>query len=288
MVDDLFRISWELSIIVMLGVVDLVVVGLADTSLLPAGVEDYINSSNIAILWTSVLFGLSVVDPVRRLTFNPVAQPLIISRRAHGKDSHHLPLGKTTLDVSAVVDPEIRSNETSEDGHDLESSVLSTNTLASTMRTKWSYDKMASVPAVAEAFRAFAWRALCQESIMFLEEVAKYESGDYAISQPALNQYVAFNHIVKRFIADNSPDEINISSRDKHKLIDIYKSGSVIFFSLDDEERRLIFGEAYLEIRSMLEFNLLHRFLHTDGFRRVRIDTPSNAVASGFNSANEA
>lgn len=78
------------------------------------------------------------------------------------------------MDVSAVVDPEIRSNETSEDGHDLESSVLSTNTLASTMRTKWSYDKMASVPAVAEAFRAFAWRALCQESIMFLEEVAKY------------------------------------------------------------------------------------------------------------------
>lgn len=43
----------------------------------------------------------------------------------------------------------------------------------STLRTKWSYDKMAAVPAVAEAFRAFAWRALCQESVMFLEEVSK-------------------------------------------------------------------------------------------------------------------
>lgn len=42
-----------------------------------------------------------------------------------------------------------------------------------TLRTKWSYDKMAAVPAVAEAFRAFAWRALCQESVMFLEEVTK-------------------------------------------------------------------------------------------------------------------
>lgn len=37
----------------------------------------------------------------------------------------------------------------------------------------WSYDRMAAVPAVAEAFRAFAWRALCQESVMFLEEVSK-------------------------------------------------------------------------------------------------------------------
>ena len=51
--------------------------------------------------------------------------------------------------------------------------MTSTTVMASAMRTKWSYDKMASVPAVAEAFRAFAWRALCQESIMFLEEVSK-------------------------------------------------------------------------------------------------------------------
>lgn len=44
---------------------------------------------------------------------------------------------------------------------------------SSILRTEWSYDKMASVPAVADAFRAFAWRALCQESVMFLEEVSK-------------------------------------------------------------------------------------------------------------------
>lgn len=43
----------------------------------------------------------------------------------------------------------------------------------STLRTKWSYDRIATVPAVEEAFRAFAWRALCQESVMFLEEVSK-------------------------------------------------------------------------------------------------------------------
>lgn len=43
----------------------------------------------------------------------------------------------------------------------------------SMMTANWNYDKMASVPEVAEAFRAFAWRALCQESVMFLEEVAR-------------------------------------------------------------------------------------------------------------------
>ncbi|CAM9942567.1 unnamed protein product [Laminaria digitata] len=60
-----------------------------------------------------------------------------------------------------------------------------------------------------------------------------------------------------------------------------------MFFSLDDEERRLIFGEAFLEIRSMLECNLLHRFLHTDGFRRVQVETPNTVMAVGFNSTGE-
>ena len=48
-----------------------------------------------------------------------------------------------------------------------------TDTSSTTCSVNWSYDKMASVPKMAEAFRAFAWRALCQESVMFLEEVSK-------------------------------------------------------------------------------------------------------------------
>lgn len=290
MVDDIFRISWELSIIIMLGVIDLVVIGLADSSVMSAGVRDYINSYNIAVLWTSLLFGLSVVDPVRRLAFHPVAQVVIISRRDDDPYHDHIPRRRKTLDLSALMEPHARSNDTSEDGRDDPNGpmTVSTAVMASTMRTKWSYDKMASVPAVAEAFRAFASRALCQESILFLEEVSKYESGDYAVAQPGMNEFVAFNLIIKRFVADGSPEEINISSRDKHKLIDIFKAGPVIFFSLDDEERRLIFGDAFLEIRSMLEINLLHRFLHTDGFRRVQTETPNTEVMeAGFNSAGE-
>lgn len=38
----------------------------------------------------------------------------------------------------------------------------------------WNYEKIAANPSVAEAFRAFANRALCQESIWFLEEVSRW------------------------------------------------------------------------------------------------------------------
>lgn len=38
----------------------------------------------------------------------------------------------------------------------------------------------------------------------------RYESGDYAVAQPGMNEFVAFNLIIKRFVADGSPEEINI------------------------------------------------------------------------------
>lgn len=45
---------------------------------------------------------------------------------------------------------------------------------------------------------------------------------------------------------------------------------------------RLIFRAAFLEIRSMLETNLLHRFLHTEGFRNVMAsDTPPEPRTAG-------
>lgn len=39
---------------------------------------------------------------------------------------------------------------------------------------KWDYEKIARVPELASAFRAFAHRALCKESVCFLEEVTRY------------------------------------------------------------------------------------------------------------------
>lgn len=41
----------------------------------------------------------------------------------------------------------------------------------------WTYDKIAANPSMASAFRTFANRALCQESVWFLEEVSRCGSG---------------------------------------------------------------------------------------------------------------
>ena len=41
----------------------------------------------------------------------------------------------------------------------------------------WTYDKIAVNSPMAEAFRAFANRALCQESVWFLEEVSRWVRG---------------------------------------------------------------------------------------------------------------
>ncbi|CAM9298964.1 unnamed protein product [Scytosiphon promiscuus] len=268
MVDDIFRISWELCIIVMLGVMDIVVIRLSDTSVLAPEVKKYFNSRNIGLLWTTGLFGLSVIDPMRRLYFNPMARPVAISRKARARVGIKRPNGTSGSQGDGGMS-------------DSENDLCGDRTRASSMlRTNWSYDKMASVPAVAEAFRAFAWRALCHESVMFLEEVARYESGDYGIARPVVSQFAAFNQIVKRFIVDGAIDEINISGTDKERLLFIFKDGSSAFFGQTDEERRLVFSDAYLEIRSMLEVNLLHRFFHTDGFRNLpSISTPEPVSA---------
>lgn len=65
------------------------------------------------------------------------------------------------------------SSQNNQDASEFERSVDGQDMTPSTLRARWSYDKMAAVPLVAEAFRAFAWRAMCQESVMFLEEVTK-------------------------------------------------------------------------------------------------------------------
>eukprot|EP00752_Nemacystus_decipiens_P007141 g6394.t1 len=279
-VDDIFRISWELSVIIMLGIIDIVVIRLSETNVLTPGVKQVINSSNIGLLWTAALFGFSVVDPMRRLWMNPMARPIVVSRKSYTKVlTRRLSSLKTGPRVTS--EQSLRSSFSSVEGDRMSDSEVDPRA-GSTLRTEWSYDKMATVPAVAEAFRAFAWRALCQESVMFLEEVAKYESGDYSIASPLVSQFAAFNQIIKRFVADGAVDEINIGSLDRDRLMFIFKDGSSAFFGQSEEERRLIFKTAFLEIRSMLETNLLHRFLHTEGFRTIMAsDTPPEPRMAG-------
>eukprot|EP00904_Undaria_pinnatifida_P008883 jgi/Undpi1/5124/HiC_scaffold_19.g08476.m1 len=143
-----------------------------------------------------------------------------------------------------------------------------TGELGTPHRRHWSYENLAAVPGMAAAFRAFAFRALCEESVVFLEEVSRYQNGDYSVCSPATrNQKSAFSAIVARFIADGSADEVNISWGDKKQILELSRSDAELFDTLDPEEKRTVFGDAYNEIRHVLETNLLLRFTTTQEFK---------------------
>lgn len=58
------------------------------------------------------------------------------------------------------------------------------NTRESSLRLEsgmWNYDKIAQNQPMAEAFKAFANRALCQESVWFLEEVSRCDSTQISV-----------------------------------------------------------------------------------------------------------
>lgn len=55
----------------------------------------------------------------------------------------------------------------------LESHSASANDMQTPRRRKWTYESLAVVPGLASSFRQFAFRALCQESVIFLEEINK-------------------------------------------------------------------------------------------------------------------
>ncbi|CAM9900504.1 unnamed protein product, partial [Laminaria digitata] len=184
-IDDLFHISRELIVIIVVGIIQSVFVKLATVDALGTQVQRWINPPNLQFFATAILFGLSIVDPVRRLKFNPMAKTSAAMARAAAKSSA------------------ARSrNSKREEGSCADSGCS---------QHMWNYDKIAANEGMAEAFRAFANRALCQESVWFLEEVSRYQREDYTIASPlGGGQVAAFEAITKRFIADGAPDEVNI------------------------------------------------------------------------------
>ncbi|CAN0203351.1 unnamed protein product [Ectocarpus sp. 8 AP-2014] len=57
---------------------------------------------------------------------------------------------------------------------------------------------------------------------------------------------------------------------ERKRLMELAHKGEALFETGTEEERRLIFARAYLEVKTMLEDNLLRRFLQTDRFKSVR------------------
>eukprot|EP00752_Nemacystus_decipiens_P003193 g2954.t1 len=136
----------------------------------------------------------------------------------------------------------------------------------------WNFERLSRTPMLAAAFDSFSRKALCHESVLFLSEVSRYESGDF--SEPSglegPSQYEAFCRITDLFVRPGSREEVNISGEDRRRILDWTHKGEARFAMQAEAERRMIFRRAYQEVKSMLEDNLLRRFLQTEEFRAAR------------------
>eukprot|EP00752_Nemacystus_decipiens_P003432 g3173.t1 len=327
-VDDLFNISKELiavTVVIMLLTVGQKAVWDHGGVLLVRWL-----GNNLSTFLAACLFGISVVDPLRRLAFDPLAatkqnyadrvllarsQPRSTAKTASGLSSGiggdsenearteegrtsvrpatttrprgqtdggsgHGGMGPSTSSVSTSVATSAgapsASNSTANDNNE---SSRRAGALGgerddagggrggndgATMEV-WNFERLGRTPLLAAAFEDFSRKALCHESVLFLSEVSRYESGDFGSSPTSPpSQFGMFCYITDTFIKAGSIEEVNISDADKRRIVDLYHKGQASFEAVNEEERRMVFMHAYIEVRQMLEANLLRRFLRTD------------------------
>ncbi|CAM9379715.1 unnamed protein product [Ectocarpus sp. 6 AP-2014] len=151
----------------------------------------------------------------------------------------------------------------------------------------WDFERIASTPLLAAAFEDYSKRALCHESVLFLSEVSRYQNNNYPMPTRAssasspITQFGSFCFITDTFIKAGSPEEVNISEKGKRLILDLYNNGEELFDDVSEEERRMTFSRAYRDVKNMLEANLLLRFLNTDRFKNVRVQSENMKAMMG-------
>ncbi|CAM9654163.1 unnamed protein product [Chrysoparadoxa australica] len=152
-----------------------------------------------------------------------------------------------------------------------------------TADSDWSYEKVKGVPEVMESFKDFAKRALCDESLLFLEDVELYESDNTLWSEAGdeeaegviadvnssdINErrLLACEKICDLYIRSDSCYEVNIESEMRCTILGML--APEVFNALEVSEQRSVFERPYTEIRSLLQINLMYKFLKTSEFKQ--------------------
>eukprot|EP00904_Undaria_pinnatifida_P004013 jgi/Undpi1/13612/HiC_scaffold_9.g03266.m1 len=327
-VDDLFNISTELV------VVTIALVCLAATQKVVSEYEELSQhrwlGGNLMLIFSAAVFGFSVVDPLRRLAFDPLAASkrnyadrVLLSRRegtvrthssgrSSGAEADSEDEGRTARieEGRGGRAPCIRHDSgeaDDDDGGDCGGDGMpwtgAVTSLAgaggggggggggaaggggggggrrwrggggAAREEPWDFERLARTPLLAAAFEDYCRKALCHESVLFLSEVSRYQNNDFSTPTDAAvapGQFNAFCHITDTFIKAGAREEVNISDSDKKRIVSWTLKGRACFELEEEEERRLVFGRAYAEVKNMLEANLLNRFLRTDQFESVR------------------
>ncbi|CBJ31487.1 hypothetical protein Esi_0260_0006 [Ectocarpus siliculosus] len=274
-VDDLFSISTEL--IIVTATIGLITIVQEIDGLWGGCYERRWLANNLSVLFMIVLFGVSIVAPLRRLASDPFAA----TRRNYANrvlPDHTEPhsIGGNRLDAVRRGQSE-RGDDRGRDGGRRSRSHKQDIDL-------WDFERIVRTPLLAVAFEDYSKRALCHESFLFLSEVSRYQNGDYATTIRASSgssfptQFGTFCYITDTFIKAGSPEEVNISDKERKLILALYHKGEELFEDVNDAERRMIFRRAYLAVKRMLEANLLLRFLNTDRFKSLEMQKENTQV----------
>ncbi|CAM9552057.1 unnamed protein product [Scytosiphon promiscuus] len=264
--EDIFNIALELRVAITAALL-VTVAGRLGENHLSLEAARWVNTGVMGFLVANIMFFISLGLPMRQLVLHPLESRDPEISRVFEKRKH----------VAAAVGGGSSASARSEDDGETASEVA-----RSEMRL-WTYEKVAAMPGVSAAFEDFTRKALCQESLLFLKDVTDFQgkSHDWGGAATGLgidegegndDRRLTFNEIVTRYIIDGAPDEVNISSGDKSNIVRVYEAGRSGFYSLSPRERRFIFARAYVEVRFVLESNLMNRFITTDRFKAALAD----------------
>eukprot|EP00752_Nemacystus_decipiens_P015650 g13966.t1 len=295
-VHDIFNLRRELVVISAVLLVQIVVGKVVEDS--PERVTRWVDSEKLDFAGAIIMFSVSVILPIKERLLHPMESSdpkeveALMKRKGHALRSAGRPAW-TRQDSDGAM---------SASGHidDDDANTVGCAS-ASTSPGAWTYERVMSMPEVSSAFEEFSRNALCQESFLFLKDATTYkrrmcadsahgEGKDNGGGGPEGNgmrggsggdadeeRFALLAKIVRDYIADGAPNEINISSRDKRSILEVHKLGKEGFRELPARDKRSVLAQAFSEIRFMVESNLMRKFLSTDGFKEAWAADRANA-----------
>eukprot|EP00903_Cladosiphon_okamuranus_P022608 g20803.t1 len=272
LVDDIFGIGPELRVMMLLQMVS-VVTGRIAEEYAHSGLLRWVGTGISGFVVAITMVSITIISPIMRRLLRPMesSDPKVIKalqRRKAFAATTGILVGPPRLGRTSSAD---------EDG-DI---IFSSSTVAATEQPSsvttsspgsWTFERVMESPEISAAFEAFSQKALCQESFLFLVDASKfqahrdgqvgadvvhdtehdtehgsskagetYEDRHEGKSEDNQEQFSLFLKIVREYIVDGAPNEINISWNDKSDILDIYNNkrpGAPGFCDLPASDRR--------------------------------------------------
>ncbi|CAM9669747.1 unnamed protein product [Ectocarpus sp. 8 AP-2014] len=122
-------------------------------------------------------------------------------------------------------------------------------------------------PPLLHAFEEFCFRALCSETILFLEAAWAFKTSVRASTATEDSNFALFMDIFDNYIKDGSPFEVNIDSNTKSCIVQ--RTNMAAFKQLPRDVAACILDGAVKEVGAVLKECLYGKFQETDQFKQI-------------------